>query len=186
LISCSGMSQGFFHCIFNGAGDPEAAKLRRSAKVVYACNGPGGLGRLADQRGIDLFTGYDLLRRRGPHRNTGRGCRAHRNCNVIDRTALRQCNADTGIDDGQIGRGALKFAKPTAAVVLRLRYLDLDADVEEGDRVVTAGLGDAVPKGLPVAVVTRVERDALRGTAQAAAKPTADLGRLEEVLCLLD
>lgn len=67
-----------------------------------------------------------------------------------------------------------------------VRYLDLDADVEEGDRVVTAGLGDAVPKGLPVAVVTRVERDALRGTAQAAAKPTADLGRLEEVLCLLD
>ena len=65
-----------------------------------------------------------------------------------------------------------------------LRYLDAEADVQEGDRVVTAGLGGSIPKGLPLGTVTRIERDEETGSASAWVMPSARLGQLEEVLCL--
>jgi rod shape-determining protein MreC len=65
-----------------------------------------------------------------------------------------------------------------------LIYLDLDADVEPGDRVVTAGLGGIFPKGLLLGTVKDVTRDELNGAAQATVAPAAHLGRLEEVLVL--
>lgn len=63
-------------------------------------------------------------------------------------------------------------------------YLDADADIREGDRVVTAGLGGPFPKGLLLGTVSRVTRDALTGSASASVTPAARLSRLEEVLCL--
>jgi rod shape-determining protein MreC len=67
----------------------------------------------------------------------------------------------------------------------QLRYLDDQADVQVGDRIITAGLGEPFPKGLVLGEVTAVARDAVAGTAQVRVKPAAQLGRLEEVLCLL-
>lgn len=64
-------------------------------------------------------------------------------------------------------------------------YLDAYADVKPGDRVLTAGLGGPFPKGLLIGTVTSVVRDEQTGSAKAQIKPTAQLGRLEEVLCLL-
>ena len=64
-------------------------------------------------------------------------------------------------------------------------YLDAYADVKPGDRVVTAGLNSPFPKGLVLGTVTGLVRDEKTGSAKAHVKPTALLGRLEEVLCLL-
>lgn len=86
--------------------------------------------------------------------------------------------------------GLIERSRETGLLVGRshgpceLIYLDVEADVEAGDRVVTAGLGGSVPKGLLLGVVTRVVKDELRGTAWASVRPSAHLGRLEEVLCL--
>lgn len=63
-------------------------------------------------------------------------------------------------------------------------YLEADADIQEGDRIVTADLGGPFPKGLLLGTVTRVARDELSGSATATVAPAARLGRLEEVLCL--
>jgi rod shape-determining protein MreC len=68
--------------------------------------------------------------------------------------------------------------------MLRLVYLDADAQIEPDDRLITAGLGGPFPKGLPVGRVLDVRRDELSGTAWATVAPAAQLGRLEEVLCL--
>jgi rod shape-determining protein MreC len=65
-----------------------------------------------------------------------------------------------------------------------LTYLDVESDVKEGDQVITAGLGGAFPKGLPLGTVMRVVKDEPSGKAWARVKPAARLGRLEEVLCL--
>lgn len=57
------------------------------------------------------------------------------------------------------------------------------AQVEEGDIVITSGLGGIFPKGLVVGKITKVERN--RGTGEinvAYLKPAVDLFRLEEVL----
>ena len=66
-----------------------------------------------------------------------------------------------------------------------LVYLDADADVQAGDRLVTAGLGHTFPKGLLLGSVTRVVRDTVSGTASAVVKPAARGGQVEDVLCLL-
>lgn len=66
-----------------------------------------------------------------------------------------------------------------------LIYLDAQADLDLGDRVVTAGLGGAFPKGLLLGRITRVTRDERSGTTSAWVAPAARLGQLEEVLCLL-
>ena len=65
-----------------------------------------------------------------------------------------------------------------------LIYLDVHADIEAKDRLLTAGFGGPLPKGLLLGTVTRVDRDEASGTARAFVRPAAHLGRLEEVLCL--
>lgn len=68
--------------------------------------------------------------------------------------------------------------------VCELIYLELDADVQEGDRIITAGLGEAFPKGLLLGTVTSVVRHEALGASSAWVKPAVRLGRLEEVWCL--
>jgi len=68
--------------------------------------------------------------------------------------------------------------------VCRLSYLGADADMAEGDRIVTAGVGGVFPKGLLLGTVLTVARDDAAGSAEARVRPAARLGRLEEVLCL--
>ena len=63
-------------------------------------------------------------------------------------------------------------------------YLDIDADVEVEDRILTAGFGGPLPKGLRLGTVTRVDRDEASGTTRVIVRPSAHVGRLEEVLCL--
>jgi len=63
-------------------------------------------------------------------------------------------------------------------------YLDIDADIEVEDHVLTAGFGGPVPKSLRLGTVTRVDRDEASGTTRAIVRPSAHVGRLEEVLCL--
>ena len=86
--------------------------------------------------------------------------------------------------------GLVERSRETGLVVGRgggqceLIYLDVQADLQEGDRVVTAGLGGPFPKGLLLGTVVRVFRDEESGTARASVKPAAALSRLEDVLCL--
>ena len=65
-----------------------------------------------------------------------------------------------------------------------LIYLNAEADLVEGDHLLTAGLGGSFPKGLLLGTVTRVIRDEQLGTARAVVRVAARLGQLEEVLCL--
>ena len=65
-----------------------------------------------------------------------------------------------------------------------LIYLDVDADLQAGDRVMTAGLGGPFPKGLLLGYAVRMFRDEESGSARASVRPAARLGQLEEVLCL--
>jgi rod shape-determining protein MreC len=59
-----------------------------------------------------------------------------------------------------------------------------EADVREGDVVVTSGLGDRFPGGYPVATVSRIEREAGRTFARVEARPLAALDRGREVLLI--
>ena len=75
--------------------------------------------------------------------------------------------------------------KGTGGSDLELDYIDNDSDVAEGNELLTSGLDQVHPKGLPVARVTSVgPRRGLFKTV--VARPIADLRRLEEVLIIVE
>ena len=68
---------------------------------------------------------------------------------------------------------------------LKLRYVNLNAPLDEGEVLISSGLAGIFPKGLPVARVTRVDRSEISLFLTVTAEPLVDLTRLEEVLLLL-
>ncbi len=67
---------------------------------------------------------------------------------------------------------------------LSLPSLPREADVREGDLLVTSGLGDRFPGGYPVAVIEVIDRAEGRMFAEVLARPLAALDRGREVLLL--
>jgi len=68
---------------------------------------------------------------------------------------------------------------------LDLDYIDDDNDLKQGDIFLTSGLDRIYPKGLPVGVISSI--GPRRGLLKAVQiKPSADLGRLEEVICIIE
>ena len=65
---------------------------------------------------------------------------------------------------------------------IRIKYLSLDAAPKPGDVVLTAGMVNFYPKGLPLGTIARVWREPGQIHQTAEVKPFADLGRVEEVL----
>jgi rod shape-determining protein MreC len=68
--------------------------------------------------------------------------------------------------------------------MLELRYMAANADLENGDRLVTSGIDGTYPPGLPVASVVRVERDASYTFARVLAQPSAGVERGRYALVL--
>jgi rod shape-determining protein MreC len=67
---------------------------------------------------------------------------------------------------------------------LELRFLDVNADVQEGDAVVTSGLDGIYLPGLPVATVKQVRREASYAFARIHCEPVAGVERHDIVLIL--
>lgn len=67
---------------------------------------------------------------------------------------------------------------------LVLSHVPHSTDVEEGDMLVSSGLGKVFPEGYPVAKVTKVVRDESRPFAQVTVVPAASLNRLKYLLLL--
>jgi len=77
------------------------------------------------------------------------------------------------------------IVKGTGGRDLDLDYIDDDNDLKEGDTFLTSGEDRIYPKGLPVGIILSVgPRRGLLKTVQI--RPAADLGRLEEVLCITE
>lgn len=67
---------------------------------------------------------------------------------------------------------------------LDLDYIDDDNDLKQGDVFFTSGLDRIYPKGLPLGVILSIgPRRGLLKTVEI--RPSADLGRLEEVICVI-
>ncbi|MDR5694051.1 MAG: rod shape-determining protein MreC [Armatimonadota bacterium] len=87
--------------------------------------------------------------------------------------ALVQRSRDVGVVQG-LGEGRLS-----------MRYLTRSAEVQEGDLVVTSGLGGIFPRGLFIGTIVTVTKDESGLFQEAEVRPGADLDRLEEVLVVL-
>lgn len=67
---------------------------------------------------------------------------------------------------------------------LELRYLPANADVQNGDTLVTSGLDGVFPRGLPVAKVTHIERDTSYSFARIYCMPLAGVENFGEIMVL--
>ena len=82
-----------------------------------------------------------------------------------------QRNREEGLLEGKISHCALK-------------YVSFYADIQKGDLLVTSGLDGIYPKGLPVAMVTRVSKHEANPYQSVVAEPVVRFSRMEEALVL--
>jgi rod shape-determining protein MreC len=68
--------------------------------------------------------------------------------------------------------------------MLDLRFMAANADIRDGDVLVTSGIDGTYPAGLPVATVARIERDSAYAFARITLAPTAGIDRYRQVLVL--
>jgi rod shape-determining protein MreC len=96
------------------------------------------------------------------------------------------------IVDPQSAAGVLVLPNRRVGVIkgnggaeLDLDYIDDDTELKVGDELITSGDDRIYPKGVPVGAITSV--GARRGLFKTVRiKPKADMGRLEEVLCVIE
>ncbi len=67
---------------------------------------------------------------------------------------------------------------------LSLPFLPRNADVVDGDILVTSGLGGTFPPGYPVGIVSEIARDSGEPFLAVSARPAAALNRIREVLLI--
>ncbi len=81
------------------------------------------------------------------------------------------------------GLRAIAFGAGSSGM-LELRFMAANAEIQNGDKLVTSGIDGTYPPGLPVATVARVERDAAYAFARIVCQPAAgiDTGRYVLVL----
>lgn len=88
-------------------------------------------------------------------------------------SAINQRTRDGGLIEG------------TGGLFLKMTFLDRGADIQVGDTIVSSGLGEIYPKGIPIGRVQSVGEDESRLGLSAVVKPFASFAKLEEVLCVL-
>lgn len=91
------------------------------------------------------------------------------------------------IVDGFVARSRAQFMVQGEGTLLtgRMKYLDRAADLRVGDLVLTSGLDQVFPKGLPIGYVVEVNRPRSGVTQNARLRPSVDLSYLEEVMVVL-
>lgn len=67
---------------------------------------------------------------------------------------------------------------------LDLPFLPNNADVRQGDLLVTSGLGGAFPAGYPVAIIDNVTRVPQEPFAAVSARPAAKLNQIREIMLI--
>lgn len=67
-----------------------------------------------------------------------------------------------------------------------LRYLNRNDQVDKGDLIVTSGLDNIFPKGLPVGIVTDVQKDDFKFEQEVFLSPVVAASKLEEVFVVLN
>ncbi len=72
----------------------------------------------------------------------------------------------------------------TGGDICDMKYVPIDAEVKEGDKVISSGMGGIFPKGWVVGTVSKIIKPKQGLFQDITIKPGADLSRLEEVLVL--
>jgi len=69
--------------------------------------------------------------------------------------------------------------------ICEMRYVSMDLKVNEGDKIISSGMGGVFPKGLTIGVVSKIAKKKQGLFQEIEVVPSVDLSRLEEMLVLL-
>lgn len=67
-----------------------------------------------------------------------------------------------------------------------MSYLSDDADIKEGDRIVSSGYGSVYPRGLVIGTVEKIEKDSASRSITVTVRPSADLRELKRMMIITD
>jgi len=81
------------------------------------------------------------------------------------------------------GLRAVAFGAGSSGM-LELRFMASNAEIQDGDKLVTSGIDGIYPPGIPVATVARIERDAAYAFARIVCQPAAGVERGRYVLVI--
>lgn len=104
-------------------------------------------------------------------RTTSKVLLAHDQNSAVN--ALIQKNRVQGI---MKGRGSQDY---------HLRYILKNADISQGDLIVTSGLGGSFPKGIPIGIVSKITKSKRGMFQNIEAKPTVNFSQLEYLIVIL-
>jgi rod shape-determining protein MreC len=89
------------------------------------------------------------------------------------------------------GVGAIVQASREAGIIqgrgdniLILSFLPPNAHLKPGDQILTSGMGDIYPKGIPIGTVIRVLKEKSTSSLWAEVEPSVNFNRIEEVLVM--
>jgi rod shape-determining protein MreC len=91
-------------------------------------------------------------------------------------------NSRVGVVLGRDRQGGMLVGRSDGTC--KMIYIALDSDVTKGDSVVTSGLSSVFPKGVLVGEVIGVGKEPGRLYKYAVIRPSQDMAKLEEVLCI--
>jgi rod shape-determining protein MreC len=150
----------------------------RAAEVLYAARDPFSR-RIVIDRGLthDIQAGQPVIDDVGV---VGQVTRAFPLTSEV--TLLTDKNQAIAV---QVARNGLRAVLAGAGSgALELKFLPANADVQPGDVLATSGLDGVYPPGLPVARVTRIDRDPSYAFARIECAPLAGVERQGPVLVL--
>ncbi|MGK5083346.1 rod shape-determining protein MreC [Bdellovibrionota bacterium FG-1] len=96
-------------------------------------------------------------------------------------TIMDSNSAIDAIDERSRARGVVEGMTDDNC---QLRFVLRTDDIQPGDVMVSSGLGGTFPKGVPVGVVSKVNRKPFGITQDVEIKPSVDFSKLEEVLVI--
>jgi len=91
-------------------------------------------------------------------------------------------NSKVGVVIQRNRQGGILVGRPDG--MCKVIYIALDSDAAKGDRVITAGFGGIFPKGILVGDIVSVGKEPGRLYKYAIVRPSQDMTKLEEVMCV--
>ncbi|OIJ10561.1 rod shape-determining protein MreC [Anaerobacillus alkalilacustris] len=101
---------------------------------------------------------------------------------LTDHDRTNRISAMVDAEDKEVFGFIEGFDEITGA--LMLRKIEADAEIEEGQKVITSGLGGVFPQGLLIGEIIRVEADEYGLTKNAYVQPSASFHNLDYVLII--
>lgn len=107
------------------------------------------------------------------------------NWSIVQTIINENINVSVMVESTRENTGILQgYTSKSNEYLLKVSNLPMDSTVQEGDQIITSGLGMLYPKEIRVGEVVSVEEDKVKVMKTAVVKPSVDFNKLEELFII--